>query len=149
MVEITIGGGRQLEGPEADIVEGLVINDHALIGVLDELMDREGGVVGLNDGVGDLGGGEDGEGLHDSVGVFLSDLGDEQGAHSRTSTTTERVGGLEALKAVAALGLLSDDVEDGVDELGTLGVVALGPVVTGTGLTEDEVVGSEELTEGS
>jgi len=149
MVEITIGGGRQLEGSEADIVEGLVIDDHALIGVLDELMDREGGVVGLDDGIGDLGGGEDGESLHDSVGVFFSDLGDEQGAHSRTSTTTERVGNLEALKAIAALSLLSDDVEDGVDELSTFGVMALGPVVTGTSLTEDEVVGSEELTEGS
>jgi proteasome assembly chaperone (PAC2) family protein len=57
------------------------------------------------------------------------------------------VGDLEALEAVAALSLLTDDVEDGVDELSTLGVVALGPVVTGTSLTEDEVVGSEELTE--
>merc|ERR1711881_685283 len=40
MVEITVGGGGELEGSEADIVEGLVIDDHALIGVLDELMDR-------------------------------------------------------------------------------------------------------------
>merc|ERR1719310_1267900 len=31
--------------------------------------------------------------------------------------------------------------------LSTFGVVTLGPVVTGTGLTEDEVVWSEELTE--
>jgi len=77
MVQITIGGGGQFEGPEADIVEGLVIDDHALIGVFDELMDREGGVVGLDNGVGDLGGGEDGEGFHDPVGVFFSDLGDE------------------------------------------------------------------------
>merc|ERR1712225_41797 len=112
-------------------------------------MDGQGGVVGLDDGIGDLGGGEDGEGLHDSVGVFFSDLGDEQGAHSRTSTTTERMGDLEALKAIAALSFLSDNVEDGVDELSTLSVMALGPVVTGTGLAEDEVVGSEKLTEGA
>lgn len=35
------------------------------------------------------------------------------------------------LEAVAVLGLLADDVEDGVDELGALGAVALGPVVAG------------------
>jgi hypothetical protein len=59
------------------------------------------------------------------------------------------VGDLETLEAIATFGLLSDDIEDGVDELGTLGVMTLGPVVTGTGLTEDEVVWSEELTEWS
>merc|ERR1712188_40959 len=69
MVEITVGGGGKLEGAEADIVEGLVVNAHDLIGVLDELMHGEGGVVGLDDGVGDLGGGHHGEGGHDSVGV--------------------------------------------------------------------------------
>jgi hypothetical protein len=57
------------------------------------------------------------------------------------------VGDLEALKAVAALGLTTDDIEDLVDELGTLSVVTLGPVVASTGLTENEVVGAEKLTE--
>ena len=59
------------------------------------------------------------------------------------------MGDLETLKAVATLSLLSDNIEDGVDELGSLGVMALGPVVTGTGLSEDKVIGSEELTEWS
>jgi len=59
------------------------------------------------------------------------------------------VGDLEALEAIAAFSLLADDVEDGVDELSTFGVVTLGPVVTGTGLSEDEVVGAEELAEGT
>ena len=55
MVEITIGGGGELEGSEADVIKSFVINAHNLIGVFDELMDREGGVVGLNNGVRDLG----------------------------------------------------------------------------------------------
>ena len=71
---ITVGGGGELEGSEADIVEGLVVNAHNLVGVLDKLMDGEGGVVGLNDGIRDLGGGHDGESAHHSVGVFFSDL---------------------------------------------------------------------------
>merc|ERR1719502_1253332 len=149
MVKITVGWGGELEGSEADIVKGLVINAHNLIGVLNKLMDGEGGVVWLNNGVGDLWGWHDGEGGHDSVWVFLTDLGDEEGAHTGAGTTTEGVGDLETLKAVATFSLLTDNIEDGVDELSTFGVVTLGPVVTGTSLTEDEVVWSEELTEGA
>ena len=59
------------------------------------------------------------------------------------------MGDLETLEAIATFGFLSDDIEDGVDELGTFGVMTLGPVVTGTSLSEDEVVWSEELTEWS
>jgi hypothetical protein len=57
------------------------------------------------------------------------------------------VGDLETLEAVASLGLTADNIDDLVDELGTLGVVTLSPVVTSTRLTEDEVVGAEELAE--
>jgi hypothetical protein len=59
------------------------------------------------------------------------------------------VGNLEVLKAVARLGLLADDVKDGVDEPGAVGVVALGPVVAGARLTEDEVVRAEDLAVGA
>merc|ERR1719272_2657512 len=149
MVKITVGGGGELEGPEADIVEGLVVDAHNLIGVLDELMHGEGGVVGLDDGVGDLGGGHHGEGAHNSVGVLLTDLGDKECSHTGSGTTTKRVGDLESLEAIAAFGFLADDIEDGVDEFGTFGVMSLGPVVTGTGLSENEVIGSEELSEGT
>ena len=51
MVKITVGWGGELKGSEADIVKSFVINAHNLIGVLDKLMDREGSVVWLNDGI--------------------------------------------------------------------------------------------------
>merc|ERR1712195_74702 len=149
MVKVTVGGGGELEGSEADIVEGLVVNAHDLIGVLNKLMDGEGGVVGLNDGIGDLGGRHDGEGAHNSVGVLLTDLGDKEGSHSGSGTSTKRVGDLESLEAIASLSFLADNIEDGIDELGSFGVMSLGPVVTGTGLSEDEVVGAEKLSERS
>ena len=101
----------------------------------------------LDNGIGDFGGGDDGEGVHDSVGVLLTDFGDEESAHTGTGTATKGVGELEALEAIAGLGFLADDVKDGVDQLGTLGVVTLGPVVTGARLAEDEVVWTEDLTE--
>jgi hypothetical protein len=59
VVQVTIGGGGQLQGSEADIVEGFVVNDHTFVSIFDQLMDGKGGVVGFNDGVGDLGGGDD------------------------------------------------------------------------------------------
>mmetsp|Transcript_41446 Transcript_41446/g.81748 ORF Transcript_41446/g.81748 Transcript_41446/m.81748 type:complete len:302 (-) Transcript_41446:634-1539(-) len=54
VVQVSVGGGGELEGTEADVVKGLVIDDLDLIGVLDELMDRQSGVVGLDDSVGHL-----------------------------------------------------------------------------------------------
>merc|ERR1711861_9076 len=147
MVEVSVGGGGELEGAEADVVQGLVVKAHALVGVLDKLVDGEGGVVRLDNSVGHLGGRHNGEGKHHAVGVLLADLGDQESSHTGTSTATEGVAELEALEAVAGLGLLAHDIEHRVDELGTLGVVSLGPVVTGASLAEDEVVGAEEMTE--
>ena len=40
MVEVTVGGGGQLEGPEADVVESLVVDDESLISVLNQLGKR-------------------------------------------------------------------------------------------------------------
>ncbi|OXU22589.1 hypothetical protein TSAR_000624 [Trichomalopsis sarcophagae] len=51
MVEVTVCGCGELERSEADIVECLVVNAVGLVGVLDELVHGEGGVVGLDDGV--------------------------------------------------------------------------------------------------
>ena len=51
MVQVSIGWCCQLEGSEADVIKSFVINAHNLIGVFDKLMDREGGVVWLNDGI--------------------------------------------------------------------------------------------------
>jgi hypothetical protein len=149
MVEVTVGGGGELQGSEADIVQGFVIKREALIRVLHKLVNREGAVVGLNDSIRHLGRGDHRVCGHDTIGVLLSHLGDEEGSHTRSGTTTHGVGELESLEAVAGLGLLSDNIKNGVDQLGTLGVVSLGPVVTSTGLSEDEVIGAEQLSKGA
>ena len=47
MVEIAVGGGGELQCPEADIVESLVIDTEGLIGVLNKLVNGESGVVWL------------------------------------------------------------------------------------------------------
>ena len=53
------------------------------------------------------------------------------------------------MKTVTILSLLSNDIENRVDELSTLGVVTFGPVVAGAGLSKDEVIGAENLAKGA
>ncbi len=53
---------------------------------------------------------------------------------------------VSTLQAVAALRLLPHDIQDRVDELGAFGVVTFGPVVPSSGLSEHEVIGSEDLS---
>lgn len=110
-------------------------------------MDGEGGVIWFDDGVGYLWRWDDGESFHDSVWIFFSDLGDQESTHTGTGTTTQRVGDLETLQTIATFSFLSNDIENGVDQFSTFGIVTLGPIVTGTSLSENEIVWSEELTE--
>ena len=57
---------------------------------------------------------------------------------------------LLTLQAVTAFSLLADDVQNRVNQLSTLSVVTLGPVVAGTSLAEHKVVRAEDLqTSGS
>ena len=66
--------------------------------------------------------------MHASVYcTHLADLGDEESSHSGSGSSSQRVRDLEALQAVARLGLLADHVQHGVDQLGSLSVVSLGP----------------------
>ena len=68
-------------------------------------------------------------------------------ARDITSRSQEKVE--LTLETISALSLLADDVKNRVDELSSLRVVTLRPVVTSTGLAKDEVIGTEELAEGT
>ena len=54
VIEVSVGGVGQLQGPEADVIQRLIVNAESLISVLHQLMHREGGIVGLNHSVGNL-----------------------------------------------------------------------------------------------
>lgn len=127
----------------------LVVNTKGLIRVLHELMHRERGIVWLNDGVGNLGRWHHGESSHHPVWELFANLGDQQCTHTSTSTTTKRVSNLESLKTVATFSLTTDNIEDLVDQFSTLGVVTFRPVISSTGLAENEIVRTEELAEGT
>jgi hypothetical protein len=104
------------------------------------LVDGEGSVVRFHNRIRHLRRRNDRVCGHNAVRVFLSDLGDEQGAHASASTSTDRMGELESLKAIAGLRFLAHYIKNGVDQLGSLSVMSLGPVITSTSLSEHEVV---------
>lgn len=116
-----------------------------------------------------LGGWQNRVGGHHPIRVLLPNLGDEQGTHARSGTTTKGVGDLEALKQFTVLGLLAYDFQDLVDELGTwdketresqncltplvlsrlacpptLSVVSFCPIISRSTLTEHKIVRPEE-----
>jgi len=54
MVQVIVGRGGQLESAETDIVQRLIVNAKGLVGVLNELVDGESGIVGLNNSIRNL-----------------------------------------------------------------------------------------------
>mmetsp|Transcript_100284 Transcript_100284/g.288094 ORF Transcript_100284/g.288094 Transcript_100284/m.288094 type:complete len:229 (+) Transcript_100284:449-1135(+) len=147
MVEVAICGRGQLQGAEADVVERLIVEQEAFVGIFNELVERQDGIVGLHHGVADFWRRDNAEGLHDPIRVLLANFRNQQCAHAGAGAAAERVAELEPLQAIASLGLLAHDIQDGVDQLGTLGVVTLRPVVASARLAEHEVVRAEQLTE--
>ena len=129
VVKVPVTWRGQLQRAETDVVEGLVVDAEGLICVLQELVDRQGGVVGLHHCVGDFRGGHDAEGVHDAVWVLLSDLVDEEGSHAGAGATPQRVNQLEALQAVTALTLAPHPVHHLLHQLRSLCVVTLCPVI--------------------
>jgi len=117
--------------------------------VLEEGVGGEDGVVGLNDGSGDLGRGVDGEAELGLLAVVDGESLEEEGAETGAGTTTNGVEDEEALETSALISELSDSVEAEVDDFLTNGVVTTGEVVGGIFLTGDELLGVEELSVGA
>ena len=78
-------------------------------------MDGKSAVVWFNNGIKYLGGRNDGESFHNSIGIFFSDLGDQENSHSISNTSSQRMDSLELIKAITSFSFLSDHIYDGVD----------------------------------
>merc|ERR1712190_233044 len=105
MIEISIRRCSELQRAEANVRERFVIQQEALISILDQLVERQYGIVGLNNCIGHLRRGKNGESLHDAVRILLADFRDKQSAHTRTSTAAKRMAHLKTLQSIASLGL--------------------------------------------
>ena len=117
--------------------------------MLEEGVGGEHGVVGLNDGSGDLGRRIDGETELGLLAVVDGESLEEEGTETGAGTTTNGVEDEEALEASALVSELSDSVEAEIDDFLADGVVATGEVVGGILLAGDELLGVEELSVGA
>jgi len=148
-VQVGVGGSLNVKVTSADIVDSLVVEHDGDVGVLKEGVSGEHGVVGLNDGGGDLGRGVDGEAELGLLAVVDGESLQEEGTETGAGTTTNGVEDEEALEASALVSELTDSVEAEVDDLLTDGVVTTGEVVGGVLLAGDELLGVEELSVGA
>lgn len=117
--------------------------------MLEERVGGEDGVVRLNDGGGDLGGGVNGEAELGLLAVVDGESLEEERTETGAGTTTNGVEDEEALETGALIGELSDSVEAEINDFLTNGVVTTGEVVGGIFLTGDELLGVEELSVGA
>jgi hypothetical protein len=117
--------------------------------VLKSGMGSEDGVVGLDNGGGDLRCRVDAELELALLAVVDGEALHEEGTKTGTGTTTEGVEDEEALEARAVVGNVAHLVEDLVNELLANGVVATGVVVGGILLAGNHLLGVEERTVGT
>lgn len=89
VVEVPVGRRGEFQRAEADVVESLVVDAEGFIRVLQELVDRQGGIVRLYYSVGNLWGGHDAEGIHDAIRILLPDLVDDERSHAGASAATQ------------------------------------------------------------
>mmetsp|Transcript_81442 Transcript_81442/g.217847 ORF Transcript_81442/g.217847 Transcript_81442/m.217847 type:complete len:239 (+) Transcript_81442:604-1320(+) len=117
MVQISVGRSSQLQSPEANVIQSFVVHCHHLIRVFHKLVERQHRVVRLYDSVGHLRGRDHRKTCHDTIGVLLPNLGNQQRAHSGTRASSQGVGDLETLQAVTSLCLLSHNVQHRIDRI--------------------------------
>jgi len=89
------------------------------------------------------------ESFHNSVWIFFSDFRDKESSHTRSGTTSKRVGDLETLETITTFSFFSNYIKNWVDKFSTFSIMTFSPVVTSSSLTENKVIWSEKLSKWS
>jgi len=144
---VQVGVSRLLETQviAADVVDSLIVEHKGNVGVFKQRVSGEDGVVGLNNAVGDLRGGEDTEVQLALLAVIDRESFKEEGTKARACTTANRVEDEESLETIAVLSELPDLIQDSIDVLLTNSVVTTSVVVGGVLLASDHLIRVEEL----
>jgi len=148
-VKVGVGWALDVEGAAADVVDGLVVKHEGNIGVLEEGVSGEDGVVWLNNSGGDLWGWVDAEIKLGLLSVVNGETLEKEGTETGTSSSTDGVEDTESLETSAVVGKLADAVEAKVDDFLSDGVVATGVVVSSVLLASNKLLRVEKLTVGS
>jgi hypothetical protein len=148
-VQVLVVGALNAEVPAADVVDSLVVNHERAVGVLQGGVSCENGVVGLDNGGGDLRRRVDTELELALLAVVDGQTLHKEGTETGTCSTTEGVEDKETLQTRAVVGDTADLIQDLVDELLADCVVTTGVVVGRILLAGDHVLGVKERTVGT
>jgi hypothetical protein len=148
-VKVGVGWSLDIEISSADIINGFVIDHDGNIGVLEEGMGGEDGVVWLNNGGGDLWGWVNGESELGFLTVIDGKSLEEKGSETGTGSSTNGVEDEETLETSTLIGKLSDSIEAEIDDFFTDGVMSSGEVVGSIFFTGDKLLWMEQLSVGS
>jgi len=148
-VQVLVVGTLNAEVPAADVVDSLVVNHERAVGVLQGGVSCENGVVGLDNGCGDLRRRVDTELELALLAVVDGQTLHEEGTETGACSTTERVEDEETLQTRAVVGDTADLIQDLVDELLADCVMTTSVVVGRILLAGDHVLGVEEGTVGT
>jgi len=148
-VQVGVGWSLDIELSSADIVDGFVVEHDSNIGVLQEGVSGQNGVVWLNDSGGNLRRWVDGETELGLLAVIDGESLEEEGTETGTASTTDSLEDQEALETGTVISELSDSVQAQVDDFTTNGVVSSGEVVSSIFLTGDQLFRVEQLSVGS
>lgn len=148
-VQVGVGWPLNIEGPPADVVDGLVIEHNGNVGVLQQGVGGEHRVVWLDDGGGDLWGWVHSESELGLLSVVNGEPLQEKRSKSRSGTSSNSVEDQETLESSTVVSQLPDPVEAKVDNLLSDGVVSTGEVVGGILLSGDKLLRVEELPVGT
>lgn len=121
-------------------IDGLIVDHEGTVRVFQGGMSGEDGVVGLDNRGGDLWGRVDRELELGFLAIIDRETLEKESAKARAGATTERVEDEEALETSAAVGNLTDAVEDRVNELLADGIVTTGVVVGSVLLARDQLL---------
>jgi len=145
-VKIGVGGSFDVEVSSADVIDSFVVEHDSDVGVLQEGVGGEDGVVGFNDSGGNLGRGVDGETEFGFLTVIDGKSFQKEGSESGTSSSSDGVENEESLETSAVVSELSDSVQTEIDDFFTNGVMTSGEVIGGIFLSGDELFGMEQLS---
>jgi len=88
-VKVGVGGSFDVQISSADIVDSFVVEHDSDVGVFQEGVGGEDGVVGFNDGGGDLGRGIDGEAELGFLAVIDGESFQKEGSETRSSSSSD------------------------------------------------------------
>ena len=148
-IQVLVVGTLDAKVATADVIDGLVVDHEATVGVLESGVCGQDGVVWLDNRGCDLRGRVDTELQLALLAVVDRQTLHEQGTEARSSATAEGVEDQETLQTSAIVGNTADLVEDLINQFLADGIVTASVVVGRILLASDHVLRVEETSVGA